>query len=277
VSAIAVDWSGAKRCSGKIWIAHVSRGQVHRLEPAKSREEAIDWLLRSLQENPQTVAGLDFAFSFPAWFLRERSLKNAFELWDTAARDGEKWLQECQPPFWGRPGKPRPKIVGDYRRTELRLSSVGGIRPKSVFQIGGAGAVGTGSIRGMPFLSSMRRGGCAIWPFDDPRDPPVVEIYPRILTGPVVKNSQEHRSAFLKRWPLLATDIISRAVASEDAFDALVSALVMDAHIDEMRSLEAGDDLSRLEGEIWVPTESEKTERNQQMIFYYPNPQEVEV
>lgn len=138
MSAIAVDWSGAKLCSGKIWIAHVSDGQVHRLQPVKSREEAIGWLLRRLQENPQTTVGLDFAFSFPAWFLQERSLKNAFDLWDTAARDGEKWLQECQPPFWGRPGKPRPMIEGHYRRTELRPSSVGGVRPKSVFQIGGA-------------------------------------------------------------------------------------------------------------------------------------------
>jgi hypothetical protein len=255
MSAIAVDWSGAKRCSGKIWIARVSDRQVHRLQPVKSREEAIDWLLRCLQENPQTVVGLDFAFSFPVWFLRERSFKDAFELWDTAARDGEKWLQECQPPFWGRPGKPRPLIEGHYRRTELSLSSVTGIRPKSVFQIGGAGAVGTGSIRGMPFLSRMRREGCAIWPFDDPRDPLVIEIYPRILTGPVVKSSRKDRSAYLKRWPALTTDIRSRAAASEDAFDALVSALVMDAHIAEIRSLGAGDDLSRLEGEIWLPKE----------------------
>ena len=233
---------------------------MHRLEPANSREETVDWLLRCLQENPQTIVGLDFAFSFPAWFLRERSLKNAFELWDTAARDGEKWLQECQPPFWGRPGKPRPNIEGHYRQTELRLSSVRGIRPKSVFQIGGAGAVGTGSIRGMPFLSRMRREGCAIWPFDDPRDPLVIEIYPRILTGPVVKSSHEDRSVYLKRWPALTADIRSRTAASEDAFDALVSALVMDAHIDEMKSLEAGDDLSRLEGEIWIPTEPEISE-----------------
>jgi hypothetical protein len=84
----------------------------------------------------------------------------------------------------------------------------------------------------------------------------VIEIYPRILTGPAVKSSHEDRSAYLKRWPALTTDIRSRAAASEDAFDALVSALVMDTHIDEIRSLGAGDDLSRLEGEIWVPTES---------------------
>ncbi len=254
VNAIAVDWSGAKQCLGKIWIAHVSSGQVHQLEPAKSREKAIDWLLRFLQENPHTVVGLDFAFSFPAWFLRDRSLGDAFELWNAAASEGEKWLQECQPPFWGRPGKQRPEIESHYRRTELRLSSVGGIKPKSCFQIGGAGAVGTGSIRGMPFLSRMRSEGCSVWPFDDLRDPLVIEIYPRILTGAVIKSSQEERLAYLKRLPALTADIISLVAASEDAFDALVSALVMDAHIDAIRSLEAGDDLSRLEGEIWVPT-----------------------
>ncbi len=254
MSVIAVDWSGAKQCSGKIWIAHVSDGQVHKLEPAKSREDAVEWLLRRLDKNPRTVVGLDFAFSFPVWFLRERFFRNAFELWDAVAREGEQWLQQCQPPFWGRPGKPRPKIKSHYRQTEIRLSSAGGIKPKSVFQIGGAGAVGTGSIRGMPFLSHMRREGCAVWPFDDVRDPLVVEIYPRILTGAVVKSSRKRRSEYLKRWPGLPTDIISRAAASEDAFDALISALVMDAHIDEIRSLQAGDDLTRLEGEIWVPT-----------------------
>jgi hypothetical protein len=116
--------------------------------------------------------------------------------------------------------------------------------------MGGAGAVGTGSIRGIPFLSRMRREGCVVWPFDDPRDPLLIEIYPRILTGPVVKSSHEDRSAYLNRWPALTTHIRSRAAASEDAFDALVSALVMDAHIDEITSLGAGDDPRRLEGEI---------------------------
>jgi len=72
----------------------------------------------------------------------------------------------------------------------------------------------------------------------------------------VVKNPEKHRSLYLKRLSALPTDIISRTVASEDAFDALVSALVMDAHIDEIRSLGAGDALARLEGEIWIPAES---------------------
>jgi hypothetical protein len=232
----------------------VSGGHVHGLEPAKNREKAIDSLLRYLQENPQSVVGLDFAFSFPEWFLGERSLRSALELWNVVAREGEKWLQECQPPFWGRPGKPKPEIETHYRRTELRLRSVSGIKPKSPFQIGGAGAVGTGSIQGMPFLRRLRgEGKCAVWPFDSPRDPLVVEIYPRILTGRVVKSSEEGRSAYLKRWPALPASIISPAAASEDAFDALVSALVMDSHIDRLRNIEAGDDISRLEGEIWVP------------------------
>ena len=38
------------------------------------------------------------------------------------------------------------------------------VRPKSTFQIGGAGAVGTGSLRGMPHLLTLREAGCAVWP-----------------------------------------------------------------------------------------------------------------
>src|SRR5205085_2351508 len=54
-----------------------------------------------------------------------------------------------------------------------------GGRPKSVFQLVGAGQVGTGSLRGIPFLPRLRER-FAIWPFDEPRLPLVVEVYPRL-------------------------------------------------------------------------------------------------
>ena len=58
-----------------------------------------------------------------------------------------------------------------------------------MFQIGGAGAVGTGSIRGMPHLLTLADSGFTIWPFVSGGLPTVVEIYPRALTGPVNKGS----------------------------------------------------------------------------------------
>lgn len=54
----------------------------------------------------------------------------------------------------------------ELRRTDRERPAVGGIRPTSGFQIGGAGAVGTGAVRGMPMLARLRAAGFAIWPFD---------------------------------------------------------------------------------------------------------------
>lgn len=85
-------------------------------------------------------------------------------------------------------------LPDDLRRTDREAPAIGGIRPKSVFQIGGAGAVGTGSLRGMPILKRLRDAGFAVWPFDAPRWPCVVEIYPRLLTGAVNKGSAGARA-----------------------------------------------------------------------------------
>src|SRR5947207_2673911 len=81
----------------------------------------------------------------------------------------------------------RPTLEEHLRRTDRDVPGIGGIRPKSVFQIGGAGAVGTGSIRGMSLLKRLSDAGFAVWPFDSAQFPLVVEIYPRLLTGSVKK------------------------------------------------------------------------------------------
>jgi hypothetical protein len=142
-----------------------------------------------------------------------------------------------------------------FRRADSEVPSIGGIRPKSVFQIGGAGAVGTGSLRGMPFLKQLRDNGFTIWPFDDARLPTVIEIYPRALTGPVNKGNTTDRAAYLEsNHPDLKLWFHQLAASSEDAFDALVSALVMAEHVSELTTLApVRDDLDRLEGRIWFP------------------------
>ena len=132
---------------------------------------------------------------------------------------------------------------------------MGGIRPKSVFQVLGAGAVGTGSIRGMPFLAQLSDAGFAVWPFDEPKLATLVEIYPRLLTASVRKSSQPDREAYLQRaYPTLNPTLASAAAGSEDAFDAAVSALVMRAHCSLLLSLRRTDDaVVALEGQIWFP------------------------
>jgi hypothetical protein len=257
LTCIAVDWSGAVRgVCRKLWLAEAREGRLVRLECGRDREELVAHLVEG--RGPDLVVGLDFAFSFPEWFLRYRGVPDAHGLWSLAARHGETWLAECAYPFWGKKGKRKP-AAGDtpslFRRTESEHLPVRGIVPKSVFQIGGAGAVGTGSLRGMPGLARMREAGFAIWPFDAPRFPLVLEIYPRFLTGPVTKSSAMARSLYLaQRFADQDRALMRRAASGEDAFDAAVSALAMSASSAAIARLpEESEEAYKLEGRIWRP------------------------
>ena len=86
----------------------------------------------------------------------------------------------------------------------------------------------------------------------------MIEIWPRVLTGPVNKTREDERATYLRsNYRDLASDCLSLAVSSDDAFDAAVSALKMAAHVDELTSLGVADDpVLRLEGEIWYPRDS---------------------
>ena len=256
MSVVAVDWSG--RVSGEqqhLWTAEAHDGELVRLVGGRSRAQVIDELISRVDEAPGVVVGFDFSFSLPEWFLRDCGHGDARALWDDAATDGEAWLRDCEPPFWGRPGRPRPDLPAHFRRTETDIAAVGGIRPKSSFQIGGAGSVGTGSVRGFPTLARLQDAGFAIWPFDAPAPPPVaVEIWPRAFTGPVVKSSATARAAYLDHHlPDLPSPLRDAAVDREDAFDAAVSAIVMSRHEPVLRALPALDAAARYEGWVWSP------------------------
>jgi hypothetical protein len=252
---IAVDWSGDTHTArSHIWLAEAFEpGRLTRLESGRDRAELLAHLVSLPPED--LVVGLDFAFSFPAWFVHDLGVTDAPDLWAHVADHGEAWLKACQPPFWGRPGCRRPPQAGPaLRRTDAGVPRTAGVAPKSVFQIGGAGAVGTGSIRGMPLLQHLHAAGARIWPLTHGRGPTVVEIYPRLLTGPVHKSNAAARAALLERYPALSDAHRGLAVASEDAFDAAVSALVMAEHTMDLASLpEQHDPCVRVEGRIWHP------------------------
>ena len=258
MGVIAIDWSGAKQPKAKLWLAEVNRGELRRLLPLSSREEAAAEIIRYCKQTHSAIIGLDFAFSMPAWFLATNRLSTAFDLWALAEKEGERWLNECPPPFWGRPGRRKPVLQTHYRRTEEEVERINGIKPKSVFQVGGAGAVGTGSIRGMPMLRRIHDAGISIWPFDSPSLPMVVEIYPRLLTGEVNKRSLEARKAFIdhpsRKWMDLPAGLRREVARSEDSFDAAVSALVMARHRHELEQLRSvSEEPYHLEGVIWAP------------------------
>ncbi len=255
---VAVDWSG--RLTGAeetIWIAAAEAGRLTFLESGRRREEVIEWVIERRDEI--VAVGFDFAFSFPAWFCNERGWRSAREVWTAMSGTGDALLSAEADPFWGRT-QPRPEP--NETRPALRATEAQPDRPgKSVFQIGGAGAVGTGSIRGMPLLAKLADAGFSVWPFNGPTAPPaVVEIYPRRLYPPgspagmrLVKSRWSSRNAHLRHWfPAHPEPLRERAAGSEDAFDAAVSALVMSRHEAALRALPALPE-HRLEGWVWSP------------------------
>jgi len=259
------------------------------LESGRTRVEVGEWLIELARETPRMVVGFDFCFSFPAWFVRECGAETAAEFWEVvAAGEGERWLAaECADGrFWGRVGVGRggkrpQEFSGErlhrmLRATDIdckiaavipeaeRAARVRGIAPKSVFQIGGAGAVGTASLRGMPVLKRLREAGFAVWPFDRAAGlerPLVVEMYTRLNTGAVRKSNAEARAAYLEKkraedamYAALPRGVMEKARGSEDAFDALVSCMVMTAKRGEFAGLRAPRDPGyRVEGWTWSP------------------------
>jgi hypothetical protein len=164
------------------------------------------------------------------------------------------WVQVPEWPFW-RTGKPADlqQAARAFRRTEIEMARPG-TQPKSVFQLVGAGQVRPGSLYGMQALDTLARSSFSIWPFDVPRLPLVLEIFPRTLTGPVVKSDPLAREAYLAAFEL-PSEIRRSACASEDAFDALLSAVQMSQHVEQIRDL-AQEPEYGLEGKIWTVTPS---------------------
>ena len=296
---IAIDWSGDASAAGqrrKIWtgIWTAGGGEIFggsvALESGRTRAELIDRLIAMARETPRMVVGVDFCFSYPAWFVREHGAESALAFWEIAAAHSERWLaRECEDArFWGRKGSLRSgkkpaEFCGDegalrmLRRAdeackvraaildEKLAARVKGIAPKSPFQIGGAGAVGTGTLRGIPQLQRLHAAGFRVWPFEEPelqaKEPRqlLVEIYPRLLTGEVHKASAKARAAYLAkkqredvRFRALPRGVLAKARASEDAFDALISVLAMAAQRDSFLALrKATDRVTLLEGAVW--------------------------
>ncbi|MFC5065982.1 hypothetical protein [Actinomycetospora atypica] len=254
---LAVDWSGDRRAAAtRIRVAEARPGELLDVRGGLDRAGVGDLVLDLRDAPAPVVVGMDFSFGLPGWFATERRATTLPALWDLARDDGEGWLRACEPPFWGRAGTRRPTDVPLYRRTELDARDRG-LNPLSTFQVGGAGAVGTGSIRGMPLLGAWRRAGVGVWPLDaapGPRGVLVVEIYPRAFTGPVVKSSATARRGQVDADPRIPVALREAAAATEDAFDAAHAALGMAEHAAALAALSADPDpTSLLEGRLWLP------------------------
>jgi len=216
-----------------------------------------------------------------------------FDFWrHVAAGHGERWLgttcaeAERDLRFWGRPHK-RPAVFcgagypAMMRRTDWenkieqgleggdpeRAAKMRGITPKSPFQIGGSGSVGTGSLRAMPWLLRLWENGFRVWPYEDAKlngkapKPLLVEMYTRLLTGAVAKSNAAARKEYLRvrrrgdeLYAGLSRGVLAKAEGSEDGFDALVCCVEMVRWQGEFAGLKAtADEGLKLEGITWRP------------------------
>jgi hypothetical protein len=289
---VGIDCSGRIDTAGQrrhiyagIWTKLGREKPTVQLENGRTREEIADWLIELARESPRMVVGFDFCFSFPAWFVRdEHQSANAPAFWKRVVENGhaERWLTGGEDArFWGKPHK-RPaefsganlhrmlratdidhKIIAQIPEAE-RQALVKGITPKSVFQIGGSGSVGTASLRGFPTLLRLREAGFRIWPYDKPqlnKHPLVVEMYTRLNTGAVHKSNPTARAAYLLRkrredaaYASLSRTVLAKARGSEDAFDALISTMVMAERRATFAALpKPRDPLHAIEGWTWAP------------------------
>jgi hypothetical protein len=284
-------WAGVWTASGGA--SGAASGRIT-LEAGRTRAELIAWLIELARETPRMVVGIDCCFSYPAWFLEEHGCRTVFAFWEhVAAGHGERWLAReageiaRDARFWGSPHKRPPEFSGaglyrSMRRTDMdnkitprlaggdteRAAKMLGITPKSPFQIGGSGSVGTGSLRAIPLLLQLREAGFRVWPFEDsavrapePR-PLLVEMYTRLLTGPVAKSNPLARKAYMtarrkeepETYGRLSRGVLAKALGSEDAFDALVCAMEMVRHAQDFAALkQTEDETLRLEGITWRP------------------------
>jgi hypothetical protein len=261
---IAVDWSGAVDSVAQrksIWIADWRGGTLWQFKSGISRDRTIAYIEAAGRETSNLVVGLDFAFSYPAWFLEQQGCSTASAFWQLVAEGkGKEWLQEPNELFWGHGKRPLSYVAKQaFRITEMSLMNElgGNMKPKSGFQINGAGSVGKGSLRGIPYLFRLHQAGFRIWPFDPPGYPAVVEIYPRIFTGSTVTSKCSSRTAHLtqRQYGSLSDEDRNKAIDSEHAFDALCSVIGMKDHADELANLnEETDSNFKLEGRIWRPS-----------------------
>ena len=236
---IVVDWSGGndrglKPKKDAIWVGE------HGLRPIYMRNRKLteDWLQHrietALTSDERLMIGFDFPFGYPAGFAAALTGKgDPFALWnwfedrvEDAANSNNRFDLAGQinakfpgiGPFWGNglkreiPDLPRKGLARTTNpfpeRRKIEQLVTGSF---TVWQLSGAGAVGSQVIMGLPVLERLRRRFApyvSVWPFEP-------------LTTQV---------AFVEIWPSLWASDVSEALNSggiKDAHQVRVTAEVL--------------------------------------------------
>ncbi|MDA7424981.1 molybdopterin guanine dinucleotide synthesis [Thalassococcus lentus] len=215
-----VDWSGGNDTGPRprkdaIWMAVSDHGLDAAplyLRNRQVAEAAIGELIaHSLSEGQRLMIGFDFPFGYPAGFAQQvTGSDDPLVLWewlDAHIEDHPKGNNRFSlagqinarfpgiGPFWFNatksdvPGLPRKDTRQGHGMTERREADRAAKGTFTCWQLGGAGAVGSQVLMGLPVLSRLRKrfaGQIAVWPFES-LDRPVafVEIWPSLLAQSV--------------------------------------------------------------------------------------------
>lgn len=206
---VIVDWSAAslpRTGADSIWVHLLERddaGVIHERQINPSTRHAAsaflaDVLSDLVARDRVTLVGCDFAFGYPAGFARRlcgeaadwRQLWQAIDqrIEDTEENENNRFdvaaafnreVSGGAFPFWSccrgvtdpAIAVKKPRSYGADTLAEFRLTERALRGPKSVWQLYGAGSVGSQTLLGIAHLQRLRRhpwlaGGARVWPFE---------------------------------------------------------------------------------------------------------------
>ncbi len=211
-----LDWSAAnrpRRGVDSIWLG-LDDGTCWNPPTRVQAYDLMAGLIGDTLARGQTLMiGADFAFGYPAGFARALTGQpGALAVWDWLARHIEDDSQNRSNriavaaainarlpglgPFWFNPTRQSHETLphrGSLRHgnpfAEHRRADASARGAQSPWKLGGAGAVGSQVLTGLPVLQRLRRafpGQIAVWPFE-PLTAPVIlaEVFPSLLADEV--------------------------------------------------------------------------------------------
>lgn len=213
---IVVDWSGkatpspARISRDAIW-AGLCEADRQEETYFRTRAAAAAWLAERLSDGGRQLVGFDFPLGYPKGLARRltgRDDARALHAWlagqikDRPDNANNRFAVAAEinrrlggrGPFWGCPkAQASPDLspckdvdhaalgLAEKRRVEIATPPA-----KSVWQLLGAGSVGSQALLGIPVVHQLAMAsGAAIWPFQPPGPVTLAEVYPSLLSQAV--------------------------------------------------------------------------------------------